>query len=104
MGQHTVASFDADLRHLNGLVIEMGATVGGQIEGALEALKTREPERAQNVITMDPAVDGLQCKIEQNAIEIIAKRQPMAVDLREIIGTLKVASALERIGDLAKNI
>jgi phosphate transport system protein len=103
MGQHTVASFDADLRHLNGLVVEMGATVGGQVEEALEALKTREADRAQKIISSDPAVDRLQLKIEENAIEIIAKRQPVAVDLREIIATLKIANDLERMGDLAKN-
>jgi phosphate transport system protein len=56
------------------------------------------------VVSADPAIDALQQEIEEKAILTIARRQPMAVDLREIVAALRVASDLERIGDLAKNI
>ena len=59
---------------------------------------------AQRVVALDPPIDALQREIEERAILTIARRQPMAVDLREIVGALRVSNDLERIGDLAKNI
>jgi phosphate transport system protein len=59
---------------------------------------------AARTIALDDKIDYLQREIEEKAILTIARRQPMAVDLREIVGALRVANDLERIGDLAKNI
>jgi phosphate transport system protein len=100
---HIVTSFDADLQKLSAHVIDMGATVGGQIEEAAEALRTRSVALANRVRGADKAVDALQSRIEDRVIMMIAKRQPLAVDLRETISTLKIATDLERMGDLAKN-
>src|SRR5690606_23253323 len=68
------------------------------------ALLKRDLDGAQRVIVTDRAIDRLQHQAEEKAILTIAKRQPMAVDLREIIAALRVSNDLERIGDLAKNI
>ncbi len=100
---HIVASFDVELQNLSALIIEMGATVGQQIEDAAEAFRTRSVVTAKKVIAADKAVDAMQLQIEERVIAMIAKRQPLAIDLRETIATLKIATDLERMGDLAKN-
>lgn len=100
---HIVASFDAELQKLSALVVDMGATVGRQMEDAAEAFRTRDLGTARKVVSTDKIVDALQMRIEERVIAMIAKRQPMAIDLRETIATLKIATDLERMGDLAKN-
>jgi phosphate transport system protein len=104
MTEHTMKAFDVDLQELQRLVAEMGGLAEQQIADAVDALVRRDTIVAQQVITADVAIDTLQREIEDKAVLTIARRQPMAVDLREIIGALRVASDLERIGDLAKNI
>jgi phosphate transport system protein len=100
---HIVASFDAELQRLSALVVDMGANVGQQLEDAAEAFRNRDLALAKRVVAADKAVDALQMRIEERVIAMIAKRQPMAIDLRETITTLKIATDLERMGDLAKN-
>ena len=104
MSDHTSKVFDEELQDLARMVAEMGGLAEKQIGDAVDALIKRDIGRAQRVITADGAIDGLQHAIEEKAILTIARRQPMAVDLREIVGALRVANDLERIGDLAKNI
>ena len=70
----------------------------------MDALNRRDAELAQSVIMQDSKIDVLQREIEAKAILTIARRQPMAVDLRDVVGALRVSNDLERIGDLAKNI
>jgi phosphate transport system protein len=82
----------------------MGGLVEKQIADSVDALSKRDVERASRVVASDVAVDALQRAIEEKAVLTIARRQPMAVDLREILGALRLANDLERIGDLAKNI
>jgi phosphate transport system protein len=103
MPAHTVAAFDADLQKLSALIIDMGAMVGAQLEGAAAALRTRDSALAGKIVANDRAIDALQVRIEDLVIQTIAKRQPMAIDLRETITTFKIATELERMGDLAKN-
>jgi phosphate transport system protein len=100
---HIVASFDAELQKLSALLVDMGAIVGKQIEHAAVAMRTRDTVLAENVRTRDKTLDALQVRIEEGVIGTIAKRQPLAVDLRETVATLKIATDLERMGDLAKN-
>jgi phosphate transport system protein len=104
MTDHTTKAFDLDLRELNRMVDEMGHLVKKQIADALDALSNRDPELGQRAIAIDPSIDALQHEIEEKAVLTIARRQPMAIDLREIIGTVRIANDLERVGDLAKNI
>jgi phosphate transport system protein len=95
MMEHTIKAFDADLQDLGRMIAEMGGLAERQIDDA--AL-------AGTIIATDARIDALQREIEEKAILIIARRQPLAVDLREIVGALRVSNDLERIGDLAKNI
>jgi phosphate transport system protein len=103
MTEHTTKVFDVELRELTAMVVEMGSLVENQIEGALHALANDDTEAAQRAIALDANIDSMQQDIEQKAVLTIARRQPMAVDLREIVGALRIANDLERVGDLAKN-
>ena len=102
--QHTARAFDTDLEDLTRKVAEMGGLAEKQIADAIDALSRRDHELARKVVAADAAIDVLQLEIEEKAILTIARRQPMAVDLREIVAALRIANDLERIGDLAKNI
>ncbi len=104
MSEHTAKAFDADLQDLARLVAEMGGLAERAIADSVTALADRDVALAQQVISADAAIDVLQREIEEKAILTIARRQPMAVDLREIVAALRVSNDLERIGDLAKNI
>jgi phosphate transport system protein len=104
MPEHTAKAFDVDLQEIARMVAEMGGRAEKQIADAIDGLARRDTDRAQQTVTGDLAIDALQHEIEEKAVLTIARRQPMAVDLREIIGALRVANDLERIGDLAKNI
>jgi phosphate transport system protein len=104
MSEHTAKAFDVDLQELARKVAEMGGLAEKEIADAVDALAKRDSALAQRVILTDISTDQLQREIEEKAILTIARRQPMAVDLREIVAALRIANDLERIGDLAKNI
>jgi phosphate transport system protein len=104
ISDHTTKAFDIDLQEISRLVAEMGGLAEKQVADAIDGLARRDIERAQRTVSGDLAIDALQREIEEKAVLTIARRQPMAVDLREIVGALRVANDLERIGDLAKNI
>jgi phosphate transport system protein len=101
---HTARAFDSDLQDIARKVAEMGGLAEKQIADAVRALLERDSELAERVITTDPLIDQMQHDIEEKAILTIARRQPMAVDLREIVGAMRVCNDLERIGDHAKHI
>ncbi len=104
MSEHTIRAFDTDLQELARKVAEMGGLAEKQIADAVAALARRDTVLAQRAMAADASVDALQREIEDKAVLTIARRQPMAVDLREIVGALRLSNDLERIGDLAKNI
>jgi phosphate transport system protein len=97
-------SFDLDLSELAAKIGEMGKLDQKQVTDAVYALSTRDRALAEQVVRADDAIDILQRELEEKAVSMIARRQPMAVDLREIVGALRIANDLERIGDLAVNI
>jgi phosphate transport system protein len=103
-GEHTARAFDADLQDLARMVAEMGGLAEKQVADAIDALAKRDAERARRVVGLDPTLDALQREIEEKAVLTIARRQPMAVDLREVVSALRIVNDLERVGDLAKNI
>ena len=103
MAQHIVSAFDVELDRINTLVNIMGAKVNAQLESANEMQRAPRPELVEQVVQSDHEVDELQLELEEKVIETIARRQPLANDLRQLIATLKIATDLERIGDLAKN-
>jgi phosphate transport system protein len=104
MSEHTAKAFDIDLQELNRMIAEMGGLAEKLVADSVEALVRRDSDAAQDVVAADPTIDSLQREIEEKAVLTIARRQPMAVDLRDIVGALRVSNDLERIGDLAKNI
>jgi len=104
MVEHTVKSFDADLETLERHIAEMGGIAEKMLADAMDALAGMNIELAQKVVAADPRLDALQRTVENFAVHTIARRQPLAVDLREIIGAIRISADLERIGDLAKNI
>ena len=101
---HTTKAFDVDLQEITRKVAEMGGLAERQIADAVRALVERDTDLAERVISTDPTIDAMQHDIEEKAILTIARRQPMAIDLREIIGAMRVCNDLERIGDHAKHI
>jgi len=103
MTEHIVSSFDTDLKELGRSVVEMGGQSERLVADSVQALVKRDTELAQKVIVLDGPVDLLQREIEEKAVLIIARRQPLAGDLREIVAAMRIANDLERIGDLAKN-
>ncbi len=104
MTDHTAKAFDVDLQDLARLVAEMGGLAEKQIGDAVDALAKRDTILAQRIVAQDVKIDVLQREIEERVVLTIARRQPMAVDLREIVAALRVSNDLERIGDLGKNI
>ena len=101
---HTAKAFDSDLQEIMRKVAEMGGLAERQISDAVRSLVERDTDLAERVIGADSAIDALQHEIEEKSILTIARRQPMAVDLREIVGAMRICNDLERIGDHAKHI
>lgn len=103
MSEHIVTSFDSDLELLRSKIAEMGGLAEKMLGDSTRSLMRRDTSLAQQVIGSDFRLDDLQREIEDQAVSTIARRQPVAVDLREIISAIRVAGDVERIGDLAKN-
>jgi phosphate transport system protein len=101
---HTVRSFDIELELLGRHISEMGGIAEKMLADAMDALAGMNAELALKVIAADARLDALQRTVEEETVSVIARRQPVAVDLREIIGAMRISSDLERVGDLAKNI
>jgi phosphate transport system protein len=104
MSDHTVKAYDRDLETLGRRIAEMGGIAEKMLTDAMDALAASDVALAQRVVQTDPRLDALQREIEENAILTIARRQPLAVDLRECIAAIRISGDLERVGDLAKNI
>ncbi|MGF7158652.1 phosphate transport system protein [Rhodoligotrophos appendicifer] len=104
MSEHIVKSFDEEIAAFNTRLAQMGGLAEEQLAGAIDALEKRDVERASEIIKRDQKLDDLEHQVEERSILLIAKRQPMARDLRHVVVGLRTAMDLERIGDLAKNI
>ena len=102
--EHIVTSYDEELAQLNRTIVEMGGLVEAQIEAAVQALVTRDPGLANTVIDDDDKVDELNYLVDTQAMRLLALRQPMALDLRNVVAALKISSDLERIADYASNM
>jgi phosphate transport system protein len=101
---HTVSSFDQDLKSLEAKILRMGGLAEEQLKTALVAIAQADPDQAREAALADAAIDVMQREIEECAVTVIARRQPVAVDLRSIVGATRIAADLERIGDMSKNI
>jgi phosphate transport system protein len=103
MAEHIVTSFDDELNGLAQRIAEMGGLAEQYVADSVSALVNRDVEKAQRVIAGDDRIDKIQREVEESAVLLIARRQPMARDLREIMAAIHIANELERVGDLAKN-
>jgi phosphate transport system protein len=104
MQDHIVKAYDDDLAALKSLLSAMGGLAEEQLAKSIDALTKRDTRLADQVIQADEKIDAMEIDIEEKAVLTIAKRQPMAKDLRNVMVTIRIASDLERIGDLAKNV
>ena len=104
MPEHVVKSYDEELERLSKMIVEMGGLAESQLAGAIEAYSKRDSEVAARVIEGDKAVDQLERDVDNLVVRLLALRQPMARDLREIVAALKIASDIERIADYAVNV
>jgi phosphate transport system protein len=102
--EHIVKSYEQDLKRLQGLITEMGGLVESEVALACEAVVERDTAAASRAVEMDPRVDAMEHEVETFVIRLLALRQPMAQDLRNIVATLKITGDLERIGDYAANV
>src|SRR5438067_13908105 len=98
MAEHIVSAFDADLGGLRSAIAIMGGIAEQMLTDATRALIQDDPELAQSVIATDKRLDDLQHQVEEQAILTIARRQPLAVDLREVVSAIRIAGDLERAG------
>ncbi len=97
-------SFDKELEHLHELMVQMSGLVEESIENSILALKKQDIELAKKVYQSDDEVDELESRIEKICINLIARQQPLAKDLRAISPALKIITDLERIADHAADI
>ena len=104
MSEHIVKAYGEELSHLSAEVARMGGLAEAEVADAIDTVTRRDLSLAQSVIERDLKLDALNLEIERKAIRMIALRQPVAQDLRRTVGAMKIASNLERCGDLAKNI
>jgi len=104
MADHIVKAYDEELNHLAADVARMGGLAEAEVSDALDTVTHRDLTLVQTVIERDLKLDALDAEIERRTIRLIALRQPVAQDLRRTVAAMKIASNLERIGDLAKNI
>ncbi|MDP7311714.1 MAG: PhoU domain-containing protein, partial [Alphaproteobacteria bacterium] len=99
--QHIVSSYDEELEHLNKTIMQMGGIAESQLDRAIQSILKRDSAMAQKVVEGDHKVDELEHEVANFTVRLLALRQPMAVDLRNIIAALKISSDIERIADYA---
>jgi len=102
--EHLVKSFDQDLKRLKNLLAEMGGIVESQMALAAQAILHHDAAAATRAVAADPRVDALEREVEQFVVQLLALRQPVADDLRQVVAALKITVHLERIGDYAANV
>jgi phosphate transport system protein len=102
--EHIVKSYEQELRRLSQLISEMGGIVESQVAFACAAVTGGDGDAAMRAVEADPRVDAMEREVEQFVIRLLALRQPMAQDLRQIVASLKITGDLERIGDYASNV
>jgi phosphate transport system protein len=102
--EHIIKSYDEELRRLNNAITQMGGLAESQLRDAIEAVVKRDSDLAATVVQGDAQVDQLEHDVDGLVVRLLALRQPMARDLREILSALRIAADLERICDYAANV
>ena len=104
LGQHISQRYNKDLENIRNQVLKMGGLVEAQADNAVKAMLERNAELAEKVASSDYKVNAMEVAIDENCVQLIARRQPAASDLRLLIAVVKVITDLERIGDEAEKI
>lgn len=104
MSEHIVKSYEEQLQNLTNTIVKMGGLAESQFASSVNALLKRDEDLADKIAGKDLKMNEFDIKIENQVIDLIALRQPMGIDLRETVSSMRISSELERIGDLAKNI
>ncbi len=104
VAEHIIKSYDQELERLDNTIAEMGGMAESQLAAAIDAVAKRDSDLATEVIENDAKVDELEHEVESLVVRLLALRQPMARDLRQIVAALKTATDLERICDYAANV
>ena len=104
MSEHIVKSFDNELARLTGEIGRMGEIASAQLDAAIDVMVRRDSKAADRVIANDEAIDALEREVSHDVLRLLALRQPMARDLREVYATLRISADIERIGDYAANV
>ncbi len=104
MNEHIVTAFEEELNHLTADVARLGGLAEALVGDSVTCVVRRDVPLAQALIVRDKQLDDLEIAIERAAVALIARRQPIANDLRRVVSAMKIAANLERCGDLAKNI
>jgi len=104
MTRHIVEAFEAELERLRKCIVQMGEQAASQLSDAMTAVRQCDDKLASNTIERDLELDALDRQISEDAVTLLALRQPMAADLRAIVAAIKIPADLEKIGDLAKGI
>jgi phosphate transport system protein len=102
--EHIVTSYDDELQRLTGEIQRMGQLALAQLEAAIDAVMQRDGDAAMRVVQDDAGIDALEDEVSHDVMRLLALRQPMARDLRQVLAALRIASAVERIGDYAANV
>ena len=102
--EHIVKSFDSELERLYGEINRMGDIATAQLDAAIDVMVRRDSKAAARVVANDEAIDVLEHEVSNDVLRLLALRQPMARDLREVYGALRISSDIERIGDYAANV
>lgn len=101
---HIVSSFDEELDGLRSAISRMGGLVEAQLANAIQAIAKRDGTLATQCVEADKAIDDLEDHVEALTLRMLALRQPVAHDLRQILSALKISHDLERMGDYATNV
>ena len=102
--EHIVKSFDEELKQLSQVIAQMGGLAEAQRQMAIDALSRRDSDLASEVVQHDARINALENQVDSMTVRMLALRQPMAQDLREVVAALKISGAIERIGDYAANV
>jgi len=103
-GEHIIKDYDTELRRLQGEIQQMGAMATQQLDAAIAAVQKRDDEAAHRVVEADARIDAMENELSHDVVRLLALRQPMARDLREVLAALRIAADIERIGDYAANV
>ena len=104
MSDHISSQFNNDILEINVKLTKMGGICEDNLKKAIKAITKNDSELAEFIIQKDQELDALESEIDDLVIRTIALRQPVADDLRLLFAAIKISAALERIGDLTKNI